>query len=45
MDYIRLGKTDMKVSRVGLGVWQFDENASSAASVPFALLRLVRALA
>lgn len=27
MDYIKLGKTDMKVSRIGLGVWQFDEYA------------------
>ncbi|MFB6489954.1 MAG: aldo/keto reductase [Thermoproteus sp. AZ2] len=27
MDYIKLGKTDIRASRIGLGVWQFDEYA------------------
>lgn len=27
MEYITLGRTDMKVSRIGMGAWQFDENA------------------
>jgi len=30
MEYIRLGKTDMKVSRVGLGAWQFSGDAWGA---------------
>lgn len=27
MEYIKLGKTDVRASRIGLGVWQFDEGA------------------
>jgi|GEM_PF-4667388 len=30
MEYIRLGKTDMKVSRIGLGAWQFSGDAWGA---------------
>ena len=25
MEYTRLGKTDLKISRIGLGTWQFSE--------------------
>jgi len=30
MEYIRLGKTDIKVSRIGLGTWQFSGDAWGA---------------
>ncbi|HDD26809.1 MAG TPA: aldo/keto reductase [Acidilobales archaeon] len=45
MEYVKLGKTDVKVSRIGLGVWQFSEawgvtDYSLAKSIVFKALDL-----
>jgi len=32
METVRLGRTDMRVSRVGMGVWQFSGDAWGAIS-------------